>query len=378
MRLLSGRILRPSRQSDFEERYTASLADIHANPSLSPASGRARTTPDTFGRILQQSCGQLSLFGASSRTSPDTCPLDSPPFIEAYETWVTKLRQDCLRRQSAARPTSGSGCSSWPTASEMDVKNPNPRVLRQGRAAYDNLSRAVQWGTPRVTTNGGTPCPEHTGKGSRLEDQVVMWPTPNVPNGGRQPAEGTVSLTGQSDKGKRQVGLHNAVTWPTASVTGNHNRKGASKTSGDGLSTAVKANVWPTPQASEYKGQSQRGQHSPEDRLTNMVMLTDGPQAPASLSTSGKSQGQRLWSTPQSDYPSDDVTKMTLSPAGKATRTDNGRMVQTSLTVQLGVQRNRLNSAWVEQLMGLPVGWTNPLCERIDFACWAMASCPPR
>lgn len=53
------------------------------------------------------------------------------------------------------------------------------------------------------------------------------------------------------------------------------------------------------------------------------------------------------------------MTKLKLSPAGKATRIDNGRMVQTSLTVQLGVQRNKLNPAWVEQLMGLPVGWTN-------------------
>lgn len=36
------------------------------------------------------------------------------------------------------------------------------------------------WGTPRVTTNGGTPCPEHTGKGSRLEDQAAQlagWTT---------------------------------------------------------------------------------------------------------------------------------------------------------------------------------------------------------
>lgn len=30
------------------------------------------------------------------------------------------------------------------------------------------------WGTPRVTTNNGIPCPEHTGKGSRLEDQAAL------------------------------------------------------------------------------------------------------------------------------------------------------------------------------------------------------------
>lgn len=39
--------------------------------------------------------------------------------------------------------------------------------------------------------------------------------------------------------------------WPTPTVCGNHNRKGASKTSGDGLATAVK--YWPTPTALNAK-----------------------------------------------------------------------------------------------------------------------------
>lgn len=38
---------------------------------------------------------------------------------------------------------------------------------------------------------------------------------------------------------------------PTPTVNGNHNRKGASATSGDGLATVVK--MWPTPQASDCK-----------------------------------------------------------------------------------------------------------------------------
>ena len=39
--------------------------------------------------------------------------------------------------------------------------------------------------------------------------------------------------------------------WPTPTVSGNYNRKGASKTSGDGLATAVK--MWPTPTAHNSK-----------------------------------------------------------------------------------------------------------------------------
>jgi DNA (cytosine-5)-methyltransferase 1 len=44
--------------------------------------------------------------------------------------------------------------------------------------------------------------------------------------------------------------------WPTPTVHGNHNRKGASKESGDGLATAVKR--WPTPNATDGKGPSTR------------------------------------------------------------------------------------------------------------------------
>ena len=40
--------------------------------------------------------------------------------------------------------------------------------------------------------------------------------------------------------------------WPTPTVCGNYNRKGASKTSGDGLATAVAQ--WPTPTMRDYKG----------------------------------------------------------------------------------------------------------------------------
>jgi hypothetical protein len=45
--------------------------------------------------------------------------------------------------------------------------------------------------------------------------------------------------------------------WPTPTVKGDHNRKGASAKSGDGLATAVKK--WPTPQARDWKGSLGKG-----------------------------------------------------------------------------------------------------------------------
>ncbi|HUV64223.1 MAG TPA: hypothetical protein VMW24_10005, partial [Sedimentisphaerales bacterium] len=156
--------------SRFADEWTSSLGDILVSPGPTPASGKARTTLDTFGRILQRSCEQFSLFGASSRTSPDTCPLDSPPFIEAYELWATKLRQDCLQRPSAARPTSGSGCSSWPTVRVADEKpslagkqatvNDKGRIVRStGEDFSMALCDAVQVNWPTPQSFDSTDCP---------------------------------------------------------------------------------------------------------------------------------------------------------------------------------------------------------------------------
>lgn len=41
--------------------------------------------------------------------------------------------------------------------------------------------------------------------------------------------------------------------WPTPTVHGDHNRKGASGTSGNGLSTTIKLHLWGTPTARDWK-----------------------------------------------------------------------------------------------------------------------------
>lgn len=56
-------------------------------------------------------------------------------------------------------------------------------------------------------------------------------------------------------------------TWPTVTINGNNNRKGASPKSGDGLMTRVREreSSWPTPNARDWKdtGATQGNRHSP-------------------------------------------------------------------------------------------------------------------
>ena len=107
-----------------------------------------------------------------------------------------------------------------------------------------------------------------------LEPFSGTWPRAGMMRGGhvyrhRQPVPRTTVIGGGA--------LRNV---PTPTVSGNHNRKGASKTSGDGLETWVK--MWPTPCASASKGSSPRalirknGRSRENDRLDHAVMASDG------------------------------------------------------------------------------------------------------
>ena len=150
---------------------------------------------------------------------------------------------------------------------------------------------------------------------SLLEDSDVFlgaWPRSGMTRNGsaylRETAERPISVTASG-------------FWPTPTVCGNYNRKGASKSSGTGLATAVamsstttplessaaltaKARAWPTPTATSYKGWSpNHNRRDSNDRLDYSVErlhFTDGQQTPP----------------------------------------------------------RRLNPDWTEWLMGWPIGWT--------------------
>ncbi len=113
---------------------------------------------------------------------------------------------------------------------------------------------------------------------------------------------------------RRTIGIDGGA-WPTPSVCGNYNRKGASKTSGDGLATAVK--MWPTPTSRDFKSgkgktQKERGR-------------TAGPSLSEVINT---------WPTPTANRRS-----------GLQTHGKNAILGQ-------------LNPLWVEWLMGYQCGAT--------------------
>ena len=148
---LCGLTLKPSQQKSFEDALTSSLRDTRVSRSVPPENDKEKTTPDTFGRILRESCRQYDLFDASSRMSPDTLPLDSQKFTEAYEIWVTKLRQDYLARENSVLTTKERDYLFLPTprASDCDGGRVNTKLIN-GRFKVLRI-RSNQWFGAHIT-----------------------------------------------------------------------------------------------------------------------------------------------------------------------------------------------------------------------------------
>ena len=138
------------------------------------------------------------------------------------------LDGQCWELPTLAPRTSGSGSGLWQTPVADDAAN---------RAAGKWNSR----GEPKLSAQ-------------------VMWPTPLSSNS---------TGAGHGPNKKGGPNLQTAVAmWPTPTVCGNHNRKGASKTSGDGLATVVAQRTWPT----AHKGWSPNHKRAnTDDRLDYSV-----------------------------------------------------------------------------------------------------------
>lgn len=130
--------------------------------------------------------------------------------------------------------------------------------------------------------------------------------------------------------------------WPTASVCGNYNRKGASATSGDGLDTAVKN--WPTPTVA--------------DTFTGNLKSTQ--QKPGSMHSVNLSQAVN-WPTP---------TQRDWRGGCSANVRKDGRKRNSLDFVVYEKQQGQLNADWVELLMGLPIGWTDINVAKEDIESW--------
>ena len=249
----------------------------------------AKGAPSPRGSLNGEST--LSRAGSRARTSAtpggvQVSPENAPDFGSSSREWFARFDPD--------------SCS-WRTSQLSLLGGLMPYSGRWPRSGMTRNGRVYRL-PPLVPRISGTGC--------------LLWPTPNVPSGGRvvpKDAEWSTLRTAYKANGKKiQVGLESAVKrWPIPTPTAADSREsrnctannGQGSTGHTGTTLCDFVTMVPTPNATDWKGSSREGQ----------------------------------------------------------------RRGQLSEAVAIGGQ---LNPTWVEWLMGFPLGWTDledsetPSCPR--------------
>ena len=300
-RLLSTRILKPFQHTSFENQLTSSLEDIRANRLAWQEERKPLTIPDTSSPTSSTMYEQLDLLSASSRMSKDTSTEDSNQSSKTWKAQVTIQRGEYSQRKKLAHLTRENASSYWPTpVAQDDNKSPEAHMRM----------KANMKGGPRY-------------KPTSLQVMVK--------------------------------GIEKGL-WPTPTLHGNYNRKGASQNSGDGLETAVKKELWPTPTA-----------------MTGGTGVAPSHENGGHGWNIGAAVNDSLSDKPKKNWP----TPSTRDHKGgyKGGRIRNGKVSMDTLDVAVQHTDNQaqtsgtLNPNWVEWLMGLPTGWT-------DLDSWVTESSP--
>lgn len=274
------------------------------------------------------------------------------------------------RLPPSAPLTEGTDYSSWPTATASD----DGKMGRYAQGGIALSAAARTWPTPA------------TGDSKKLGETPEKWLRRSAANQAkgvhRQYPLGVAAQTGMDEAQIKRE-------WPTPTVTGNWNRKGASSESGDGLVTAVKQ--WPTPCASDSAGPGLGKERQGGGNLRTEVRAqwatpigSDFRSGKASAETMSKNARPLREQVVSGNWPTPNATDFKgpgnrRSPDKIRDSTDDDLPSRVAAernwptpTASEGANRNTarcpshdegevggsLNPVWVEMLMGFPPGWT--------------------
>jgi len=178
------------------------------------------------------------------------------------------------------------------------------------------------------------------------------WPTPRAGNpGSRKPGTGGKILAEEAKKNWGTPASNDANKTPHCEI--NSKQGGLSKSVG--IEEAKKN--WGTPRGSMANSPTQKQIKlgAPAKKIEDQVMCEkhNGPPAPEKSNTSGKNHGS--WATPIVGD-----AHLASTPEVAKKRLEEGKKTLSRQTT------GKLNPGFVEQLMGLEVGWTQLPTEWID------------
>jgi hypothetical protein len=272
-----GMTFKPLTESRGEELLTSYLAAFPARTSAPQERAQESTgSGQGCGSTWPESLAKYDQDTSTWRTVHSSLLEDSTEFSGTWPKWGLMRDGVSYQQQPLVRHTKETGSGSWPTptASAMPCEG-TQRIMRR------------KW----------------------LEGQLTLEEASAIAGRDVRKAQGKVPA------------------WPTPTVCGNYNKKGLSKTSGDGLATAVAK--WPTPQASDNRPRATANSTVRRMELGKQISLE---------------AAVKFWPTPTAHN-----AKEGGYPAELMRNTP-------TLAAQAG---GSLNPMWVEWLMGWPLGWTD-------------------
>ena len=331
MKHLSSQTLKPSHTEDFLEKWTSSLEDSPANLSAMLESVKALTIQDTSSHIYEMESETANQELFSSRTlkglSQPKQAMESQfsnMSCENWKDWVTEQRQEYLARKKWARHIEESACISseskknWSTPTVMDTAN-----IQQPR---------------KKNPSGGQKPP--------LCQEVMNWPTASVAGCVEGGIANNVEMTTKGFIATRKNGVSYGAKLRDAVI--HHEEKN-----------------WPTPTARDWKGCGNAAiRKDGKHRIDNLeAVIKFGPQDQDNRNTNGKNQESQSWATPRANQ-----VHPTITEENRAHLANRGKSnLEEEIAGHCGKATGKLNPDWVEQMMGLPVGWTQ--IEPTDLDC---------
>ena len=336
-----------------------SSGESPASPTPSPAESLARLILATCGPRVVTTLRRLHPWSScSSRTSQECLPLAGLNESSlTWKPWVSALRRACSRRRKLALRIVGSGCSSSPT--------PRAKICGNHPGATDSLTGAVKmlWKTPHGFANtdaGG----KTAGAAGEMVKQAVLWQTPNTCERGaetkdskaKRPKTGGIDLQTEAAEwdlmlytcscGAESIRTTLDGPCPECGLIAGGNVTYLSPPSGPPAphfgEMSLPRELWATPAARDHKsGQASDETLNKNARPLNEQACLSGLPAPPTP-TDGDTSSQRgpdsrpLYQTPRvgPHGPPGQGARHGGQPKGK-----------------------RLNPAFVEWLMGWPLGW---------------------
>jgi len=323
IRLLSGRMLKPSHTKIFTEKWISSLPGSHVSLSLRQGDRNQQMIQDISIRTSQeesQSADQLMLF---SKTSKESSPVKqgmenrySSMSLEIWKKEIIKHRGEYSLRKKLAHRIRENESLSWPTATASDVRD--GRHLRKRTKEW--MAKGKVKGIILTNAVESEECQE-------LYKNRANWPTAKFSD-----AEGGPIQTEFKDNGFRSL------------------RKTSNQWFGAKLRDAVESyEKWKTPTSTERSGINPKTGKG--EGLSKQAQKWATPLDRDKNSTGGKNP--ESWPTPNCPG--------THSIGSIAEWGGTGNKIRNPKT-----WKERLNPNWVEQLMGLKVGWSQLPTEWID------------